>query len=213
MLGKLFGSTSRVKILKLFISHPEKQFYIRQIARDLKLQINSVRRELDNLEKFGLLLSSLSSGIDNKANSEDDNKEKKQKSGDISSKIEKKFYRVNTEFVLFEEIKALVIKAQVLYERNFVDKIQSAGHLKLLILAGFFVNQEDRSVDLLIVGRINKIKLLKLVKELEQELGREINYTFLSLSEFKYRRDITDVFLYEILEGKNIVIVDELGLA
>ena len=58
MLGKLFGSNARVKILKLFLLHPEKKFYIRELSRRLKLQVNSVRRELENLEKFGLLISS-----------------------------------------------------------------------------------------------------------------------------------------------------------
>ena len=57
MLAKLFGSNSRVKILKLFLMRTNDKFYIRQIARDLGLQLNSVRRELENLEKFGLLIS------------------------------------------------------------------------------------------------------------------------------------------------------------
>ena len=49
MLGKLMGSNARVKILRQFISHPDDKFYIRQLSRDLKLQLNSVRRELENL--------------------------------------------------------------------------------------------------------------------------------------------------------------------
>ena len=32
----------------------------------------------------------------------------------------------------------------------------------------------------------------------------------MSLSEYKYRHDITDRFLYEILEGKKIVVIDRL---
>lgn len=57
MLEKLFGSVSRVKLLKIFLLNPDKKYYIRQLARDLKLQVNSVRRELSNLEEFGLLSS------------------------------------------------------------------------------------------------------------------------------------------------------------
>ena len=53
---------------------------------------------------------------------------------------------------------------------------------------------------------------MRLVKELEVELSKEINYTIMGTHEFKYRRDITDVFLYDILGGKKIVIVDELGI-
>ena len=51
MLEKLFGSKARVKILKLFLTHSEEKFYIRQIARKLKLQLNSVRRELAEVQE------------------------------------------------------------------------------------------------------------------------------------------------------------------
>lgn len=221
MLGKLFGSKSRVKILKLFLSHPREKFYIRQIARDLKLQLNSVRRELENLEAFGLLISNPSgaepeelSSIEAYLMGEDVKKEKKSKIKiDSASKTDKKYFQVNTNFVLYNEIKELIIKAQILYERDFIDKLKKAGTTKLLMFTGYFVNDENTQVDILIVGRLNKIKLLKLIKELEKDLGREVNFTFLTINEFKYRRDITDVFLYDILERKKLVVIDEFGLS
>jgi DNA-binding transcriptional regulator YhcF (GntR family) len=194
MLEKLFGSNSRVKILKVFLLNTDQKFYIRQLARDLKLQLNSVRRELDNLEKFGLLISNVSSDGE-------------------SSKQEKKFYQINPDFILFEEIKALVMKAQILYEKDFIDKLKNIGQLKLLILTGIFVNNQNSPIDLLIVGKFNKNRFLKLIKEIEKELGREINYTLFDRQELRYRRDITDIFLYNILEGKKIVVIDEIGLS
>ncbi len=190
MLSKLFGSRARVKILKLFLLHPEEKFYIRQLSRDLGLQINSVRRELENLEKFGLLLS-----IDNK-----------KPKGNTQ---EKKYFQVNSNFVLYEEIKSLIVKSQILYEKDFVEKIKKICKPKLLILTGIFVNNLKSPTDILLVGRINKPKFLHIIKELEGEMGRELNYTLFDYKEYKYRRDITDVFLYNILEGKKIVIIDE----
>ncbi len=211
MLGKLFGSNARVNILKHFLSQPEKAFYIRQISRDLKLQLNSVRRELENLEKFGLLkIVKKDSTIQNK-NQTRENKNTN-KNDNSSSKLDKKYYQVNTDFVLYEEIRTLLIKAQVLYERDFVEKLSSVGNAKLLILTGFFVNNTDSPIDLLLVGRINKNKFIQLLKRLENELGREVNYTVMGLKEFKYRRDITDVFLYSLLENKKIVVIDKFGL-
>ena len=218
MLNKLFGSTARVKILKLFLLHPNEKYYIRQLARDLSLQLNSVRRELDNLETFGILTSNL---ID--ADNENKNltsveefltyskteKQKKKKSD--NNKSDKKYYQVNTNFVLYEEIRALIIKAQLLYEKDFVEKLQTAGKPKLLILTGLFVNDSNAQIDLLVVGRLNKGKLIKQINNLEKELGIEVNFTIMDLKEFKYRRDITDVFLYEILEGKKLVVIDELN--
>ena len=197
MLEKLFGSKARVKILKLFLLHPNEKYFIRQLSRDLKLQLNSVRRELDNLEKFGILTSNITDEIGEKE----------------SGGQEKKYYRANNNFVLYDEIRALIAKAQVLYEKDFVRKLQAIGKIKLLVLTGMFVNNTNSLVDLLIVGRFNKAKLLKLIKELEDGLGKEINFTVFDSREFKYRKDITDVFLYSILEGRKMVIIDKIGLS
>lgn len=198
MLGKLFGSNARVKILKLFLLHPGEKYFIRQLARDLKLQVNSVRRELDNLESFGILIS------------------RTEKEGEGSDNIEtgqeKKYYKVNTGFILFAEIHELIVKAQVLYGQDFVAKIKKAGKVKLMVLSGAFVNDPEAIVDLLIVGSFNKEKLKQLIKNLEKELCREINFTLMDLKEFKYRREMTDVFLYSVLEGKRIIAVDEIGI-
>ncbi len=204
ILNKLFGSTSRVKILKFFLSHTDEQFYIRQIARDLKLQLNSVRRELDNLESFGILQSS-DKIVDDMAKEIIKNSKVK--------KTDKKYYSVNKNFILFEEIKALFMKAHVLYEKDFAKKVLALGKPKLMILTGLFVNMENATTDLLIVGRFNKEKLLKTIRNLEAEMSREINYTLMDMKEYIYRRDITDVFLYEILENKKIVVIDELEIA
>jgi len=174
--------------------HPDQKYYLRQLSRDLKIQINSVNRELKNLEKFGLLMRS--------SNNNDQNGNSKQKN------IKRKYYKVNQEFVLFEEIKILIIKAQILYEKNFIDKLKKTGKFKFLALTGFFVNNQDSLTDLLIVGKTNKKKLLKVIKNLEKELNKNINFTLMDINEFKYRKDITDVFLYNILEGKKIVILD-----
>jgi len=202
MLGKLFGSNSRVKLLKLFLLHPEEKYYIRQISRNLKLQLNSVRRELENLEKFGLLDSFQAKDMEDDHNSNDSE----------SSKHEKKYYKADKSFVLFDEIKNLIIKAQVLYEKDFIEKIKKIGNIKLLILTGIFSNLSASPVDMLVVGKLNKIKLTRIIKELEHELGRELNYTFMEPKEFKYRRDMTDVFLYQILESNKILVINEFGL-
>lgn len=227
MLGKLFGSNTRVKILKIFLLHPEQKYYIRQLARDLKLQVNSVRRELENLEKFGLLISNIS--IDNNNPDAEDleakkdlekllkgeivNTAKKKVDSVTASGQEKKYYQADKNFILFEEIRALVVKAQVLYEKDFIKKLRKIGKLKLFILGGIFINNPDSLTDMLIVGRINKNRLVRMIKELEKELGKEINFTLMDTKEFKYRRDITDIFLYDILEGKKIVVIDEVKIS
>ncbi len=194
MLAKLFGSTARVKILKLFLLNPDSEYYIREVARRLNLQLNAVRRELENLETIGLLTSHQGSDEDSDAGRGD-----------------RKYFQANRDFVLFEEIKELIIKAQILCEKEFTQKLQKIGDIKLLILSGLFLNDKEAQVDMFIVGTFNKDKVAKLVKELENDLVTEVNYALLTEEEFRYRRQVTDVFLYAVPEGKKIVVVDTKG--
>ncbi len=189
MLNQLFGSEARVKILNIFLTKPESGYYLRGLARSLDLQVNSVRRELLNLENLGLI-----SPIP----------------GEIKSK-EKKYYIVNRDFLLFDEIKSLFVKAQILSTKEFAENVQKTCTPKLLILSGFFTGDSEAKTDLLIVGRINKDKFVKLIKELEESIGREINYTIMDEREFFYRRDIFDVFLHRIMEGRKLIITDNLS--
>ena len=94
--------------------------------------------------------------------------------------------------------------------KNLIEKIIQSGNISYLVLTGFFVNSVDSPTDILIVGKINKKIVNKIVSKLEKELNRNINYTIISKTEFFYRKDITDKFLYNILEGKKIVMIDKL---
>ncbi|MFW5888510.1 MAG: hypothetical protein ACOCVY_02225 [Patescibacteria group bacterium] len=212
MLERLFGSQTRVKILKLFLLHPDQTYYIRQVARDLELQVNSARRELDNLEKFGILGSgSAPKKIENGEEGQEKKEEGKNPARGKSQ--EKKYYYVNKNFVLYEEMRALLVKSQVLYREDFIESLKQLPGVQLIVLTGLFVNKPDGMIDLFLVGDVDKNKLKKVIDKLEEEMGRELNYTVMDYDEYKYRSDITDVFLYNILEQKKIIVVDEVGLS
>src|SRR6266567_4501755 len=57
MIEQLFGSKTRVKLLRLFYGNPNRSFYVREITRKIDEQINSVRRELSNLLQIGIITS------------------------------------------------------------------------------------------------------------------------------------------------------------
>jgi len=48
---------NRSKTVYAFLMNPEREMYIREIVRTTQENINSVRRELSNLEEIGLLKS------------------------------------------------------------------------------------------------------------------------------------------------------------
>ncbi|MFH0951260.1 MAG: hypothetical protein V1765_02180 [bacterium] len=215
MLDKLFGSKARVKLLKLFLLHPHDKFYIREIARHLVLQLNSVHRELTNLEEIGLIISSTADDdteSDNCLSKDEQANQAKTKVVKIPKKQEKKYYQANTDFVFYKEIKALMVKAQILYEKDFTKELRKVGNIRIMILTGLFMNDLESAIDLFLVGSFNKVKLAKVVKDLEKDLVREVNYAAMTEEEFRYRREIADIFLYNIIDNPKIVVIDELEI-
>ncbi len=210
-LEQLFGSRTRVKLLKLFLNSPEKMFFVREIARAINSQINSVRRELLNLNDLGIIREVLASKESYFIPKIDTKKKFSGKFKQVKNRdVIKKFFQAESNFILFPELKALLLKADFLLEKNFVNAVRRAGNIDYLVLTGRFVGMPGISADLLLVGRFNRRKVARLIKNFEKEFGREINYALMSRQEFRYRKDITDRFLYNILENKKIVMVNEL---
>ncbi|MDD4289860.1 MAG: winged helix-turn-helix domain-containing protein [Patescibacteria group bacterium] len=186
MLDQLFGSKTRVKILRLFFAKQDSKFFVREITRELNERINSVRRELENLEKIGLL-----------------------KFEEINNK---KYFFINKNFFLFEELRNIIIKARILLEKEYVRKLKYLTGAKYLVLTGYFVDLKDETLtDLLIVGKIPRLTIEKIVNQMSNEFMVDLNYTLMDQKEFEYRRGMTDRFLYNILKNKKIVIIDKIS--
>ncbi len=207
-LEQLFGSMTRVKLLKLFLNNPDKFYFVREIARLLKSQINSVRRELINLKNLGIVkeIKQLKE-VDPSARKKG-KKEIREGFGSVGGRdVLKKFFQANEESIFFSELKTMLLKADFLLEKKFIGAIRRAGSVDYLVLTGNFVGLPGIPVDLLMVGRFNRRKISRLIRDFEKDFGRAINYAIMSRQEFKYRKDITDRFLYSILENKKIFMV------
>lgn len=184
-LEHIFGSRTRVKLLKLFTTDTETSFFVRELTRKIGEHMNSVRRELALLEKIGVVQS--------------------------SEKERKKYYVANPDSILFPELRNLFLKADLLLEEDFAKKIRRAGRIRLILLSGFFVQEEEASpVDLLVVGFVNRKKFSRLVNAFSKYFERPIRYTLMTRKEFDYRRQVTDRFLYQILDSKNIILYNQL---
>lgn len=55
-LSAIFTSKTRVKLINILFSSPKEIYYVRQLVRLTGEEINSVRRELQNLTKINLVL-------------------------------------------------------------------------------------------------------------------------------------------------------------
>ncbi|MEI6627248.1 MAG: hypothetical protein WCL61_01515, partial [bacterium] len=138
MLEQIFGSNTRVLLLRLFLNNPERFYFVREITRDLGLHLNSVRRELDNLSHIGIVTSH------NKADLQDESEKE--------IKDNKRYYKLNNNFVFIEELRALIIKANLILEESLPEAVDKLGDIKFCLLSGKFVGRDGSSVDLLLVG-------------------------------------------------------------
>jgi hypothetical protein len=192
MIEQLFGSKTRVKLLQLFYSNPNRSFYVREITRKIDEQINSVRRELSNLLNVGIITS------DNTNN--------------------KLYYEVNQKYEYFDPFtiifgggakKRTTRKSATATTPAEEDGLKALGHVELAVLTGQFTRDESTGVDLVLVGDVNMNAVTKYIAELEAKEGKDIRYTVMKPSDFKYRQQINDRFVSQLVKAKKQVLVDE----
>jgi DNA-binding transcriptional ArsR family regulator len=186
MLTKLFSSTVRVKILKLLVMHADKNFSATDIAGATGTVIRSVNKEITKLVEAGAVI--------------EETKER-----DVNHKSVKiKHYRADAQFVIFDEIKSIFLKLQIVELDEFKNKVAKLGAINYVVLTGNFVGESKTKIDLLIVGKANRGRVEKFVSDFERRLGWELNWSLMDLAEYDYRRQIGDMFLFDIMAGKKI---------
>lgn len=194
MFEQLFGSKTRVKLLSLFYNNPDRPFYVREITRKIDEQINSVRRELQNLLNIGIVRS--------------------------ISQSNRLYYEVNPKYKFHKELQSIFQQIpakskeikQTKEEDQILKSMQKAGNVRLAFLTGAFVRGSNQMIDIFIVGDMNKSQLNRVVSDLEKEMNRELNYTAMTIEDFDYRRNLNDRFLTDILDENKIVLADKIGV-
>ncbi|MBA2278936.1 transcriptional regulator [Candidatus Saccharibacteria bacterium] len=197
MVEQLFGSKTRVKLLRLFYSNPNRSFYVREITRKIDEQINSVRRELSNLLSIGIISSDTTNN--------------------------RLYYEVNQSYEFYQPLGLIFggveLPAEAKDEVAPPPKAQSKdpmlvelsqiGNIELAIYTGQFTRDETSGIDMLIVGDVNQTKLQKFMQLLEEQEKKEVRYVVMGISEFTYRRQVKDRFITTVLAAKNQVLIDK----
>lgn len=191
MIEQLFGSKTRVKLLQLFYSNPNRSFYVREITRKVGEQINSVRRELANLLSIGIITSDTTNN--------------------------RLYYEVNQKYEHFAPLAAIfggapmkiASKKTAAKASPAENEMKALGNVELAIYTGQFTRDESSGIDFLIVGDVNQNALQKFIGDLEAQENKEIRYTHMPSQEFSYRRAIKDRFITAVLESKKQVLVDK----
>ena len=203
-LEKLFGSSARVKIIRLFLSNPESLFSLEDVSRRAKVLTPSAKREISLFKSVGLIKQ------------RDETIDEIVKLKDGTEKIKKKKfngYFLNALFPFVHALRNLVINAAPADKEAMIKEINTIGRIKLVVFSGIFTNRENSRVDLLLVGdAMKETKLDKVLKNIEAEIGKEIVYAVFKTDDFMYRLGMYDRFIRDILEYPHEKAVNKLNI-
>ncbi|MEI6237279.1 MAG: transcriptional regulator [Candidatus Saccharibacteria bacterium] len=208
MIEQLFGSKTRVKLLQLFYQNPNRSFYVREITRKIDEQINSVRRELANLLSIGIITSDTNN---NRLYYEVSQTYEHYPA--LSSIFGGKKFKASKKDKASKETTDEAESADVEPTENikdpFVADLLKAGNIRLAIYTGQFTRDDQSGVDILIVGDVNRSAIDNLVADLEISEKKDLRYSVFAPEEFKYRKQVNDRFISDILVSKKIVLIDK----
>lgn len=201
ILEGLFDSTIKVKLLRLFFRNPSQRFTLDEVIDKINADPSSTRYQLRKLRKIGLLKSEMIRI--------EPNEEEKTSSKRIGR--ERRVYQVNPLFQFYSELKSLVLKSTPEVKSRLVDELNKIGRVKLAIVSGVFTNVDNAKIDLLVVSDdIQRLKMVKVVKAIEAEMGHEIRYALMNQKEFEYRLDMYDNFVRQLTQLPHEKLIDKL---
>jgi len=183
MLEHIIPSKTRIKILELFFHHPLENYYLRRVVREISMEVNAVKRELDILEDERVLLK--------------------------ERRLNKVFYTINKHYRLYDEFLRIFTKTDQL--ANLIYKsAPKLGKVRFVVVSQKFSKRlpiKEDEVYLILIGTIVVPEIASIIAEVEKEFGKEINYSVMAEEEFIFRKKNNDPFIWRFLKQPKIMLI------
>lgn len=191
-ISKIFWSKSRTKLLeKLFLEYESwnnEWFHMRWLSRDLDEQINSIKRELDNLTELWILKH--------------------------RTELKKKIFYINSKFYLLDEFIKIFLKSYNPMDK-IKDYFKNQNSLELVIVNDAVRTKlmwnGKNILDIFLIWDIDKEGLSMFLTE--TFYGRKVKYAIITTDDFFKRLEFWDKLIKNILLEKwNIYLKDNLKI-
>jgi len=177
ILGKIFGSPARIKIMRLFLLNKDQGFSNKEISKRSRVNSSILRKELNILSSVEFI------------------------------KRKSKNYFFDSSFKYVTEFERLLISSDTINKNSILNNFKKAGKIKVLLISGVFIKNKESRVDLLIVGdKLKKNKIEEEIRKLEAEIGIELVYAIFDTKEFNYRLHMYDKLVRDILDFPHEVV-------
>jgi len=178
-------SASQIGVLRWLFGQPDRSFHLNELLRLTGLGSASLQRELNKLVSAGLVRSARVAHL--------------------------RTFRANAESPVFDELIGLTRKtlgAQPMLREALAPlaPVTNTAFIFGSVAKGTDTSTSD--IDVMLVGKgllLNEV--LKLVEPVEAQLGRKINFTMLTPTEFKRRRAQRDSFVNRVLAQPTLPLI------
>lgn len=176
----------RQEILGAVLLHPEKSWYISELAQRIGATPSSLQRELQSLTKAGILYS--------------------ERKGRLV------YYQANTESPIFPELRGLLLKTAGLVDviANALKSLEKK--LSLVFVYGSIASgteHSDSDIDLMVIGTAQPSELALPLRRARESLERQINPTVYTAAEFDRKRKANDRFLAQVIDTPKLFVMGD----
>ncbi|HEV2193824.1 MAG TPA: nucleotidyltransferase domain-containing protein [Nitrosopumilaceae archaeon] len=183
-LESLFRSRAQVLILKLLFLNSSSEFHANDMARKTGLAPSTIAKEMPVIQNIGLVL--------------------RRTQGNLV------FYKINNQSVIYNELKRIFLKFEMLDE--IISRDLPKEKIKYALIYGSFAKgteSQSSDIDLLVIGDVNEDALLRSVSKTERTIGREINYLLWKEKEFMERVEKKIPLMKEISRTRIMMIIGD----
>jgi predicted transcriptional regulator with HTH domain/predicted nucleotidyltransferase len=186
---ELTRSKVRRKILAYFFSNIEQELYLREIARLLDEDPGNLSKELSKLEKEHLF--------------------------SFRIRGNQKYYSLNKEYPLFNEIKSVVFKT-VGITGLLRELIAHSAGVNAAFIYGSYANSTENTysdIDLCLIidnNIFNDDTFIAEINKIEKSILRDIEYIYYSENEWNKKIKLQDSFILNLISQPKIVLAGEL---
>jgi predicted nucleotidyltransferase len=183
-LSSILFTDYRSRVLGLLLLHPERSYYLREIALLTSTIPGTLKRELDKLIEVGLLT--------------------------VKKIGNQNHYQANRECPIYEDLANILRKTSGLVDVLMGGLLPLSKKIENAFVFGSVAsgNANAKSdIDLMLIGDLTYAKVVSLMHPLQEQLGREINPKIFTVKEWQKLMQDNGAFVHDVLSKTKLFII------
>lgn len=185
-LSSVLFTEYRSRVLGLLLLHPERSYYLREIARLTATVPGTLKREMDKLLEVGLLTV--------------------QKVGNQNH------YQANLECPIYVDLANVLRKTSGLSDVLITALLPLSKKIQSAFVFGSVASGKVNTksdIDLMFIGEVSYAEVVLLLHPLQEQLGREINPKVYAAKEWSRLVKDNGAFIHDVLSKPKLFIIGD----